>query len=59
MTRPRHDIEALTQTAFRLTEDELERLRVASGAQGLSSSRWIRLAIQEKLERVNDDNKVA
>ena len=55
MSRPRHDEEALGQTAFRLTAGELERLRVSAREEGLSASRWIRVAIQEKLERVNDE----
>jgi len=55
MARPRLMPDAvLTQTAFRLSESDLEALRLAAKRASLSASGWVRLAISEKLER--DEN---
>jgi hypothetical protein len=44
----------LTQTAFRLSEIDLEALRLAAKKVSLSPSEWIRFAVSEKLERDNN-----
>jgi len=55
MARPRLTPDAvLTQTAFRLSEIDLEALRLAAKKVSLSPSEWIRFAVSEKLERDNN-----
>ena len=42
---------ALIATCFRLSSAELEAVAVAAESELRSPSSWIRLAVQEKLER--------
>jgi predicted transcriptional regulator len=52
MSRPRIEPEAvLTQTTFRLSERDLERVREMAAREDRSPSQWIRRAIKETLER--------
>jgi len=52
MARPRIEPEAaLTQTTFRLSQRELERVREMAALDERSPSQWIRRAVKEKIER--------
>jgi uncharacterized protein (DUF1778 family) len=44
MPRPRKAEQPLTQTAFRLTEEELEMFRAAAQSQGVSVGQFLRSA---------------
>ena len=54
MARPRLGERRLTQTSFRLLPLELEAIKVAAERDLKPTSNWIRLAVQEKLERDNN-----
>jgi predicted transcriptional regulator len=52
MARPRIEPEnVLTATTFRLSNRDLEAIRVAAERDERSPSQWIRKAVKEKLER--------
>ena len=54
MARPRLSERRLTQTSFRLLPLEFEAIKVAAERDLMPTSVWIRLALQEKLERDNN-----
>ncbi len=52
MARPRIQADApLAQTAFRISEKDLEAIRSAANRNGQSQGEWIREAIRQHLER--------
>ena len=52
MARPRLEPEAaLTQTTFRLSETDLQKVREMAVFEDRSPSQWIRRAVKEKIER--------
>jgi predicted transcriptional regulator len=51
MARPRIEPEAaLTQTTFRLSESDLQKVREIAALEDRSPSQWIRRAVKEKIE---------